>query len=219
MQDLPFALFDFDNTLAKGDSIVPFLMYCIRRGQAPWYQVFKALHGFLEQKRNPEKISTAKGRTLSFLKGRKQDEVHDLARSFWRDSLSKRLYEAGIAEMKKLKSQGYYVLVVSASPSVYMDVLPEFLPADGVISTVCGLDAQACYNGLVGENCKELQKPLRIAEYLASNHLVLDPQQSRAYGDSKSDAPMLSLVATPVVVNGNKDLQALVPTATTVYWH
>ncbi len=219
MQELPFALFDFDNTLAKGDSIVPFLMYCIRHGQAPWYQVFKALHGFLEQKRCPEKISTAKGRTLSFLKGRQQEDVQALARRFWQESLSKRVYAAGVAEMKKLKAEGYYILVVSASPSAYMDVLTEFLPADGVISTVCGVDECGRYNGLVGENCKELQKPLRIAEYLAAHHLVLDPKHSCAYGDSKSDAPMLSLVASPFVVNGNKDLQAMVPSATVVNWH
>ena len=110
------------------------------------------------------------------------------------------------------------MLVVSASPSVYMDVLPEFLPADGVIATTCGMDEQGCFNGLVGENCKELQKPLRIAAYLAAKHLVLLPEKSCAYGDSKSDVPMLSLVSSPVLVNPKEGLKAMLPNARVVTW-
>ncbi len=218
MQALPFALFDFDNTLAQGDSIVPFLLYCICHGKAPWYQLVKAVHGFLQQKRCPEKVSHAKEETLSFLTGMEQEKINDLARSFWRDCLSKRLYADAVAEMRRLKEAGYYVLVVSASPSVYMDVLPEFLPADGVIATTCGVDDQGRYNGLVGENCKELQKPLRIAAYLAAKHLVLLPEKSCAYGDSKSDIPMLSLVAAPTLVNPKADVKVLLPNAKVVTW-
>ncbi len=218
MQALPFALFDFDNTLARGDSIVPFLLYCVRRGKAPWYQLFKAVHGFLQQKRCPDKVSHAKAQTLSFMAGMKQEEINELARSFWRNCLSKRLYADAVEEMCHLKEAGYYVLVVSASPSVYMDVLPEFLPADGVIATTCGMDEQGCFNGLVGENCKELQKPLRIAAYLAAKHLVLLPEKSCAYGDSKSDVPMLSLVSSPVLVNPKAEVKAMLPNAKVVTW-
>ena len=34
MTPTAFAFFDFDDTLAKGDSIFPFLLYCIKRGYA-----------------------------------------------------------------------------------------------------------------------------------------------------------------------------------------
>jgi hypothetical protein len=40
-----FALFDFDKTLSRGDSIIPYLFYCIRRGVAPASQFFRAFHG------------------------------------------------------------------------------------------------------------------------------------------------------------------------------
>ena len=55
------------------------------------------------------------------------------------------------------------VVVVSASTSLYMDLLPEFMPVDDVLSTSCPFDEEGQYTGLVGENCWGVQKPLRIA--------------------------------------------------------
>lgn len=218
MRQAAFALFDFDKTLSRGDSVVPFLLYCIRRGMAPAGQLVKALHGYTLQRVRPEEIALAKEWTFSFLHGRTKAEVDELARDFWRDVLMKRVFQPGAAEAARLRDAGYHVLVVSASASAYMNVLPEFLPADGVLSTICGVDADGRYNGRVGENCKGLQKPLRIAEYLAANHLTLDYNASRAYGDSASDAPMLSLVAKPVLVNPRPALCKAFPDATVVRW-
>lgn len=218
MRQAAFALFDFDKTLSRGDSVVPFLLYCVRRGAAPAGQLVKALRGYARQRVRPEEITLAKAWTFSFLQGRTRAEVDDLARDFWRDVLMKRVFRQGAAEVARLREAGYHVLVVSASASVYMNVLPEFLPADGVLSTVCGVDADDRYNGRVGENCKGVQKPLRIAEYLAANHLTLDYSASRAYGDSASDAPMLSLVANPVLVNPRPALRKAFPEAPVVQW-
>ena len=36
------AFFDFDDTLARGDSILPFLLYCIRKRISPRRQLVKA---------------------------------------------------------------------------------------------------------------------------------------------------------------------------------
>ena len=41
------AFFDFDDTLARGDSILPFLLYCIRKRISPRRQLFKAGCAFL----------------------------------------------------------------------------------------------------------------------------------------------------------------------------
>ena len=52
------AFFDFDDTLARGDSILPFLLYCIRRGIAPRRQLVKAAGAFLYWKLRPSRLST-----------------------------------------------------------------------------------------------------------------------------------------------------------------
>ena len=63
------AFFDFDDTLARGDSILPFLLYCIRKRISPRRQLVKAAGAFLYWKLRPSRASRAKSATLSFLKG------------------------------------------------------------------------------------------------------------------------------------------------------
>jgi phosphoserine phosphatase len=52
-----------------------------------------------------------------------------------------------------------------------------------------------------------VEKPLRLAEYLAATGDRLDYDRSWAYGDSESDAPMLELCAHKVAVNPGPGLK------------
>lgn len=213
-----FALFDFDKTLSRGDSIIPFVIYAERKGFAPRGQILRAAWAFLTQRRHPNAVSWAKGVSLSFLKGRTLQETDDFCRGFFRDVLAKRIFRDGRAEIERLKTEGYTVVVVSASAEAYMHLLPEFLPVDAVLATRCGLDADDVYTGQVGQNCKGVEKPLRIAAYLAAHHMELDYDTSCAYGDSLSDAPMLQLTAAPTLVNPAGKLAAALPEARRVRW-
>lgn len=211
------AFFDFDNTLARGDSVVPFLLYAVRKGKAPKRQLFRAAWGYLTQLGRPEKGSRAKEHTFSFIKGKSPEELDDLARDFFREEVTPRLFEDAIAELWQLKSSGHTVVVVSASADLYMHLLPEVLPVDAVLSTHC-VTENGVYTGKVEANCKGEEKPGRIARWLAQNHLELDRENSCAYGDSFSDAPMLRLVQHPVLVNPGKKLAAAFSGARAVRW-
>lgn len=211
------AFFDFDDTLCRGDSVVPYLLYAIRKGAAPWTQLLRAVRGYLRQIGHPEKISSAKETTFSFIKGQPQHKLDELARGFFREVIMSRLFPQAMAELWKLRAEGYTIVVVSASADVYMRLLPEFLPVDAVLSTRC--EAVDCvYTGHVESNCKGEEKPRRIAAWLQENNLTLDESATRAYGDSASDAPMLRLAALPTLVNPNKKLVALLPDAPHVDW-
>ncbi|MBQ7865970.1 MAG: HAD-IB family hydrolase [Clostridia bacterium] len=211
------AFFDFDDTLARGDSVVPFLLYAVRRGVAPKSQLLRAAWGFLTQLGRPGNIRRAKEHTFSFIKGKAQAELDDLARDFFREIITPRLFEDAIAHLWQLKSEGYTIVVVSASVDAYMRLLPEFLPVDAVLSTRCEC-VDGRYTGRVEANCKGDEKPRRIAAWLAENDLELDAPASRAYGDSPSDAPMLRLVGQPTLVNPGKKLSAALPDAPHVHW-
>lgn len=213
-----YALFDFDKTLCRGDSILPFLLYCIRKGMAPKKQLFEAGAAYIHQLIHPDQIAYAKSRTLSFIQGKSRKDMDEFCRGFTRDILMPRMFRDGVNELSRLKEEGYTILITSASADVYMRLLPEFLPVDGVIATRCGLDEHDVYTGLVDENCKGLQKPLRIAEYLAATHQVLDYEASCAYGDSASDIPMLELTNSKTLVNARKKILARVPGAKAVTW-
>lgn len=218
MSDTAFALFDFDDTLCAGDSVLPYLIYCIRRGAAPWTQLPRAMAGYLLWRLRPSAVARAKEAALSFIRGRSLQEMDELARGFFREAQSKRFFQDGLKELWRLRAMGYHILVVSASADCYMRVLPEFLPVDGVLATECAVDGEGRYTGRVGPNCKGEEKPRRIAAFLESRGLRMDRAASRAYGDSASDAPMLRLVGAPVLVNPRKRLKVCLPDAPSVRW-
>ena len=217
MTPTPFAFFDFDDTLAKGDSIFPYLLYAIKCGYAPKWQLFKAAAGFLRWKIQPSSGRAVKEWTLSFLRGRSVAEMDELARDFFRDVQQKAFFEDAAPELFRLREQGAKIVVVSASADAYMHVLPEFLPIDAVISTVCETQ-DGVYTGKIGPNCKAEEKIRRIQEWLDAQGLAIDKAHSAGYGDSPSDAPMLLLTAHPNLVNPKRKLVQAIPDGRVLRW-
>ena len=217
MTPTAFAFFDFDDTLAKGDSIFPYLLYCIRRGLAPKRQLFKAAAGFLRWKVQPSSGRAVKEMTLSFIKGHTVEEMDSVARDFFRSVQQKAFFEDAAPELFRLRQQGVRIVVVSASSDLYMRVLPEFLPVDAVISTVCETE-NGCYTGKIGKNCKGEEKVRRIRTWLEEQGFSIDKDSSAGYGDSPSDAPMLQLTASPNLVNPKRKLVKLLPTGRILRW-
>ena len=221
MQDVKYALFDYDGTLAPGDSIVPFMLYAVRQGIAPFSRLVIAGATALLPYLFPKKFTHgwAKRKALTFLKGKTQAEMDAFSTAFFHARVEKKLYQDGQRELARLKQEGYHILLVSASPDVYMRAIGKAVGAEAVLATTCGLEADGkTYSGLVGENCKGVEKPLRIAAYLAAHHAELDWERSRAYGDSASDIPMMNLTAHPVCVNPKRKLRESLPDAETVQW-
>lgn len=213
------AFFDFDDTLCRGDSILPYLLHCVRLGVAPWRQVLHALWGYLQWRIDPARATNAKNLTLSYLAGRMQSEMDALGRGFFQEKLTPRFFPAAREELERLRSEGYRIVVVTASADVYMRLLPEFLPVDDVIATQCPLDESGRYTGKVSENCKGDEKPRRIRAWLEENGITPHWPDCRAYGDSLSDAPMLELVGHPVLVDPKEALSNRLPEAERVHWH
>ncbi len=217
MSPTAFAFFDFDDTLSKGDSIFPYLLYCIRRGLAPKRQLFKAAAGFLRWKIQPSSGRAVKEMTLSYIKGRTVEDMDGIARDFFRDVQQKFFFEDAAPELFRLREQGAKIVVVSASSDLYMKVLPEFLPVDAVISTVCETE-NGVYTGKIGKNCKGEEKVRRINEWLDAQGLSIDKEKSSGYGDSPSDAYMMRLTARPNLVNPKRRLKKNVPEGRVLRW-
>ncbi len=217
MTPTPFAFFDFDDTLSKGDSIFPYLLYCIRRGLAPKRQLFKAAAGFIRWKIDPSCGRAVKEMTLGFIKGRTVEEMDGVARDYFRDVQQRFFFEDAAPELFRLREQGVKIVVVSASSDVYMRVLPEFLPVDEVICTVCETQS-GVYTGRIGKNCKGEEKVRRIQAWLDEQRLSIDRERSAGYGDSPSDAPMMHLTAQCNLVNPKRKLRRNVPEGRILRW-
>ena len=217
MTPTAYAFFDFDDTLAKGDSIFPFLLYAIKRGYAPKWQLLKAAAGFLCWKIQPSSGRVVKEWTMSFIKGRTVEEMDELSRDFFREVQQNAFFEDAAPEIFSLREKGVQIVVVSASSDLYMKILPEFLPVDAVISTTCEV-VDGKYTGKIGKNCKGEEKVRRINLWLKERGLTIDKEHSAGYGDSPSDAPMLLLTASPNLVNPKRKLVKAIPDGRVLRW-
>lgn len=203
-----YALFDFDGTLIKGDSIVRFCRYAHQKGLCSTRQLAGGAWASALYFLHLKSAEQSKMAALAFLKGRSERELSRFCQGFFHDELRPRLRKKGLAEIALRKTQGAQVLLVTASPSFYLAPLKRMLGLAEIIGTRMDVDESGCFTGLIcGENCKGLQKPLRLAEYLAATGDRLDYESSYAYGDSASDAPMLHLCGHKVAVNPKQKLQ------------
>lgn len=186
-----FAFFDFDKTLTAGDTLFPYLLYLRKTKIISRAQLGKAMLagllyilGLLDERR-------AKQMALSFVRDLPQAVLEQSGRAFLR---SLRIFEGAKEEIAVLRARGLRIVVVSASCDIYMQYIRDVLPVDDLLCT-------RVEHGVVQENCKGREKVRRIQEFLAQQGEELDAGLSCAYGDSRGDLHMMSLVRQRVIVN------------------
>jgi len=141
------------------------------------------------------------------MKGRSEMEMAAFAQLFCLEVLAPRFFPQGIATLQKEQKDGATVLLITASPSFYLMPLKDMLGVADIIGTRMDVDESGLYTSLVGDNCRGLQKPLRLAEYLAAMGDRLDYESSTAYGNSTGDLPMLELCKSKVAVNPGRKMR------------
>ena len=135
-------------------------------------------------------------------------EVEAFSMDFCLHVLAPQLYPEGLKALRQEQARGASVLLLTASPSFYLEPLKTMLGVEAVIGTRMNVDDRERYTGdICGDNCRGVQKPLRLAEYLAARGDRLDYDTSSAYGDSASDLNMLELCARQVGVNPKPKLR------------
>lgn len=203
-----YALFDFDGTLRKGDSIIAVCLYAHQKGLCSMGHLLRgAWFGMLYGMRLCS-AERSKTEAMRWIKGRLKSELDAFSLDLCLNRLIPEMYPDGLKAIQDAKARGETVLLLTASPSFYLGAMESLLGVDSVIGTRMNLDCQDRYTGdICGDNCKGYQKPLRLAEYLAAKGDSLRFETSVAYGDSGSDLPMMQLCQSKVGVNAKHKLK------------
>lgn len=207
------ALFDFDGTLIPGDSIAAYVRYARKKGFMPFKAYMKALLAAAAYSLGRMSAKDSKNAALCFRMGLKEKERRALDEGFVRDWALGKIYPAGKACVDEHRRAGRVTLLISASTDNYMLSVGDALGFDAVLCSPLAPD------GTVSGNCKGEEKVRRLNAWLRENGLEADFPGSFAYGDSKSDLPMLRLCGHPVQVNPKRALRRAAPGMETVYWH
>ncbi|MDP3605615.1 MAG: HAD family hydrolase [Polaromonas sp.] len=186
------AAFDFDGTLTRRDTLLPYLW----RGlgwprfllalllSSPWLAAF-ALRLMSNHRAKARLLKVALG-------GRSDEEIAQWTAAFVQHDLPAQWQPDMLARLRRHQQLGHCCVIVSASPGIYLHEAGRVLGVDGVLCTELVTRAGALTGGMATPNCHGQEKVRRLQDWLAVRGL---PQAVvlHAYGDSSGDVPLLNL--------------------------
>lgn len=194
----PAALFDLDRTITRIDTVIPFVLFYAKKRPGRIPRIIIAVIGALLV--FPRIISNERMKRIvsSMFDGEDSASLSALGREF--AATVKHLFMpealAAIAVHRKKK---HMLVLVSASYEFYLTHIARELGFDHAVGSVLWRHGTVITGKLYGRNCRGEEKVsrLRMEPFFSE----IDRARSYAYGDSASDAPMLSLVRAGIAVN------------------
>ena len=188
------AAFDFDGTITRGDTLLPFLRR-LCGGPAVARALARLPGGVIFGRRFDREA--AKVALLSrLLRGRALAEVEAAAERYADDVVRAGLRAPVVERLQWHRDRGDKVVVVSASPEIVVGAVVRRLGVDTVLATQLEVDDDARLTGrLVGVNVRGAEKVARLRAHLGDEEVEV-----WAYGDSAGDRELLAHAAVPVWV-------------------
>ena len=181
------AAFDFDGTLARRDTLVPFLR--MMRG-TPRVLLAAALAGVRTRDRDSLKVATIG----HLFRGVPADELDARGRAY-AATLGDVLRPEMVARLRWHQQERHAVVIVSASLGAYLRPLADDLGLDAALAVELVTGADGCLTGgVVGElNTRGPEKVARLQAWAAERFGPATTFELWAYGDSAGDEDLLAL--------------------------
>ncbi len=192
------AAFDFDGTMIRGDSFMPFLVKAVgprHFGRVVIVSSPSSAQAYRNGRRDASKAVLVK----RLLSGYPADRLAELGRSY-ATLLAPRIRPAMAERVAWHQEQGHRLVMVSASLEVYLAPTGAALGFDQVLATRLEVGEDGRLTGrLHGPNVRGVEKSARLRAWLAQA-LPDTPYQLWAYGDSAGDRELLAMADHPVRV-------------------
>jgi phosphatidylglycerophosphatase C len=190
------AAFDFDGTITRGGSLVPFLLTV--RGPGPVAVAVVAT--FPKILRAAMFAGTAADRAKEALFGRllsglPAEQVDETAARFAERHLARRLRPEIRDRLDWHRKRGHMVVVVSGSPECYVKVAGELLGVDATLATRLSVGGGLLTGRYEGKNCRGAEKYARLLAWLRSegvNGGGAEQPVLWVYGNSRGDLRLMS---------------------------
>ncbi len=196
------AAFDFDGTLTRGGSVFAFLRRLrgnLRVAALALRASPSLLHAAMV---GGQAADQAKERFfVRLLAGLPRDVAATVGRSFAEEHLRRRLRPEVAARLEWHRALGHRIVVVSASPELYVGPAGQMLGADAVLATRLAVDGSGRLTGAyLGRNCRGSEKYIRVQSWIR-DELQLRGAEAPvvwAYGNSRGDLRLLEAADHPV---------------------
>lgn len=179
-------IYDFDDTIYKGDSTRDFYFFCLKKSPSLCRYMPKQTVGFLKYYLNLQDKTAAKQDFYSFLQGLKNREQAVI--DFWN------FHEKNIKPWY-FERQREDDLIISASPEFLLKEIMKRLNIKHLICSEVDINTGKC----ISPNCHGQEKVRRF--YMEYDK---DSTVDEFYSDSKSDEPMAKLASRSFMVSDDK---------------
>lgn len=187
------AAFDFDGTLARKDTFVPFLMSACGRAR-----LALAAASCVGRTRSRDRDELKVALVGRLFRGWPRARLDDLGRTY-AAGLPALLRPELVEQVGWHREQGHAVVIVSASLAVYLRPLADELGIDDVLAVEMACDDTGHLTGTVvgGANTRGPLKVQRLRTWLDDRYGAGTPVELWAYGDSSGDEELLAAADHP----------------------
>ena len=204
------AFFDLDKTVVAKSSTLAFGRPLYREGLISPAIILKGAYAQLIYQllgANEVRMERSRVALLELTKGWNAERVQRLVRETLQEIIDPLIYQEALDLFEEHRRAGRDLYLVSSSGVEVVKPLAEYLGVPHVIATRPGVDEDGNYDGTLDFYCYGENKAVAIREEAQARGIDLD--ESYAYSDSVTDAPMLEAVGHPVAVNPDRELRRL----------
>ena len=194
------AIFDFDGTLIKRDSMV---LFFLRYFNFSWKNILNLFQLALETIKFFLKIYSQKQYKEKFLNlvinSSKIKDPEKIADGF-SEYLLRLVFKDAKKEISKLKENGFELVLLSASPDFYLEKIKDSLGFSKLICTKTNMKngkITICSEDCYGEN----KIKMLLDEYKKED---VNWEESYCFADNKSDRHLLGLFGNAYIVNNKR---------------
>tara|TARA_B100000965_G_C19402425_1_gene673859 strand:- start:67 stop:696 length:630 start_codon:yes stop_codon:yes gene_type:complete len=190
MKNKVVAIFDFDGTLTRGDTFLPFLIYTFGTWKTFYGLVYTSPY-ILAYLLKITSNQYAKSKIIKiFFKEKNISQINKLAKKFVDNKLDKTLRKNIVDRLRWHQSQNHLTLLISASLSIYVKLWAKKYKFSYIESTELEENREKFTGNIKGNNCYGYEKVIRIKKILNDSQTNYELY---GYGDSKGDEYFLKL--------------------------
>ena len=199
------AIFDLDGTLSRHDTFFPFVLGLLQQHPARWPRIVLLLIPALGYLLRILDRGGLKGAILYCLfRGMPRATINAWARQYAALVVPARMFAEAVAAFRAHRAGGDHVVVLSASPDLFVPDIARELGADEVICTQIRWTGEQLDGRLAGPNRRDHEKS-RVLDELRAR---LPGLTVVAYGNSKADLVHMYRCEQGVYVNPGPALAA-----------
>lgn len=196
MAERTVAAFDFDGTITRRDTFVPFLIHAAGPGRIARLCA-RELPLVVRVAAGRGDRDALKQRAVGALAGRTHSDLSETGIRFAERITRERMRSEMLARIEWHRSEGHELAIVSASLDLYLTPIAERLGIATVLCTTLEYDAHGVATGnLVHGNCWGPEKLRRLQARFGTDGYTL-----HAYGDSAGDRDLLGAADHPTWIS------------------